>query len=228
MRWRSPCWSTDRGGRSFTVRCVPDLTYEAGSGQLSAYLAVPRTTSAVARGGRDPGRARAVRRHPEQADRLAAAGYLAFAPDLYSGRGVRCVLATLQASRSGKGAAYGDIEAARTWLEAAGGLHRADRDHRLLHGRRVRGDDAPTAVRLRCGARSTTASCRRTRPSASRTRARSSAATGGATRCCAAGRRAARAGAERRTASRTTSRSTPTPGTASSTGSTPARGSIRS
>ena len=38
-----------------------------------------------------------------QADRLAAAGYLAFAPDLYSGRGIRCVVATLQASRSGQG-----------------------------------------------------------------------------------------------------------------------------
>jgi carboxymethylenebutenolidase len=54
----------------------------------------------------------------EQADRLAAAGYLALAPDLYSGRGIRCVIATIQASRSGKGAAYGDIEAARRWLTA--------------------------------------------------------------------------------------------------------------
>jgi carboxymethylenebutenolidase len=52
----------------------------------------------------------------EQADRLAAAGYLAFAPDLYSGRGIRCVIATLQASRTGKGAAYQDIESARHWL----------------------------------------------------------------------------------------------------------------
>jgi carboxymethylenebutenolidase len=52
----------------------------------------------------------------EQADRLAAGGYLAFAPDLYSGRGLRCVVATLQASRSGRGQAYEDIEAARKWL----------------------------------------------------------------------------------------------------------------
>jgi carboxymethylenebutenolidase len=53
-----------------------------------------------------------------QADRLAAAGYLAFAPDLYSGRGIGCVLATLRASRAGRGAAYGDIEAARALLAA--------------------------------------------------------------------------------------------------------------
>jgi carboxymethylenebutenolidase len=53
-----------------------------------------------------------------QADRLAAAGYLAFAPDLYSGRGIRCVIATIQASRSGSGEGYEDIEAARQWLDA--------------------------------------------------------------------------------------------------------------
>jgi carboxymethylenebutenolidase len=53
-----------------------------------------------------------------QADHLAAAGYLAFAPDLYSGRGIRCVISTIAASRSGKGEAYEDIEAARQWLEA--------------------------------------------------------------------------------------------------------------
>jgi carboxymethylenebutenolidase len=50
------------------------------------------------------------------ADRLATAGYLAFAPDLYSGRGIKCVVATLKASRSGGGEAYEDIEAARHWL----------------------------------------------------------------------------------------------------------------
>lgn len=52
------------------------------------------------------------------ADRLATAGYLAFAPDLYSGRGIRCVVATLIASRSGHGEGYEDIEAARRWLSA--------------------------------------------------------------------------------------------------------------
>jgi len=51
-----------------------------------------------------------------QADRLAAAGYLALVPDLYSGRGIRCVVATMQASRSGRGKAYEEIEAARGLL----------------------------------------------------------------------------------------------------------------
>jgi carboxymethylenebutenolidase len=92
---------------------MPDTTYQASSGELKAYLARPRDTGPWpgvvviqdALGLSDDIR--------EQADRLAAAGYLAFAPDLYSGRGLRCVLATLKASRSGEGSAYEDIEAAR-------------------------------------------------------------------------------------------------------------------
>jgi carboxymethylenebutenolidase len=95
---------------------MPDMTYAAPSGALGAYLALPRggapwpgvVVIQDALGLGDDIR--------EQADRLAAAGYLAFAPDLYSGRGIRCVVAALQASRSGRGAAYADIEAARRWL----------------------------------------------------------------------------------------------------------------
>jgi carboxymethylenebutenolidase len=96
---------------------MPDLTYAAASGTLGAYLATPV--------GEGPwpgvvviqdalGLSDDIR---EQADRLAAGGYVAFAPDLYSGRGLRCVIATLKASRSGEGQAYEDIEAARRWLE---------------------------------------------------------------------------------------------------------------
>ena len=97
---------------------MPDLRFATPTGELGAYLAQPI--------GQGP--------HPgvvviqdalglsddirEQADRLAAAGYLAFAPDLYSGRGIRCVVATMRASRSGKGAAYQEIEAARGFLAA--------------------------------------------------------------------------------------------------------------
>jgi carboxymethylenebutenolidase len=53
----------------------------------------------------------------QQADRLAAAGYLAVAPDLYSGGGYwRCVRATFRALSMGSGKAFDDIDAARTWL----------------------------------------------------------------------------------------------------------------
>jgi carboxymethylenebutenolidase len=50
------------------------------------------------------------------ADRFAAAGYVAFAPDLYSGRGLRCVVATMKSSRAGGGEAFDDLDGARRWL----------------------------------------------------------------------------------------------------------------
>ena len=100
------------------MRRMPNLTYAASSQELGAYLATPI--------GEGPWPGVVVIQDAvglsddikQQADRLAAAGYLAFAPDLYSGRGLKCVIATIQASRSGKGPAYEDIEAARRWLEA--------------------------------------------------------------------------------------------------------------
>ncbi len=96
---------------------MPDVTYfPAESRELGAYFAEPIND------GPHPGVV--VIQDAlglgddikEQADRLAAAGYLAFAPDLYSGRGIGCVIATLKASRSGHGEAYENIEAARQWL----------------------------------------------------------------------------------------------------------------
>ncbi len=95
---------------------MPDTNYPAASAELKAYLALPRGSGpwpGVVVIQDSLGLSDDIR---EQADRLAAAGYLAFAPDLYSGRGIRCVLATMQASRSGRGAAYDDIDAARRWL----------------------------------------------------------------------------------------------------------------
>jgi carboxymethylenebutenolidase len=96
---------------------VPDTTYHpAADRELKGYLAKPIGE------GPWPGVVvimDAVGLSDDiklQADRLAAAGYLAFAPDLYSGRGIRCVIATVQASRSGSGEGYEDIEAARLWL----------------------------------------------------------------------------------------------------------------
>lgn len=56
----------------------------------------------------------------QQADRLAAAGYVALAPDLFSGGGgrVRCLQATFRALMKGAGRAFEDIEAARRALAA--------------------------------------------------------------------------------------------------------------
>ncbi|HEV7208086.1 MAG TPA: dienelactone hydrolase family protein [Mycobacteriales bacterium] len=53
----------------------------------------------------------------QQADRLAAAGYLALAPDLFSSGGaLRCLKATFTALSRGHGPAVNDVQAARGWL----------------------------------------------------------------------------------------------------------------
>ena len=57
----------------------------------------------------------------QQADRLASAGYLAVAPDLFTdGGALRCLKSTFAAMSSGQGKAVDDLTAVRTWL--------ADRD----------------------------------------------------------------------------------------------------
>jgi carboxymethylenebutenolidase len=101
---------------------VPDVTVPGARSapELRAHLAVPPVGA-----GPWPG---VVVLHEvfgltvdtrQQADRLAAAGYLAVAPDLYSAGGVaRCLRSTFRALSSGEGDAVGDIDATRAWLAA--------------------------------------------------------------------------------------------------------------
>src|SRR5881397_713637 len=101
---------------------VPDISYDAPEGPLTAYLATP--------GGDGPwpgvvvvheifGLTDDIRK---QADRFAAAGYLALAPDLYSwGLTPRCLVATLRTLSSGSGRARDDIDAARRHLAGLAG-----------------------------------------------------------------------------------------------------------
>ncbi|MHB8681960.1 MAG: dienelactone hydrolase family protein [Acidimicrobiales bacterium] len=96
---------------------MTDTTIETEKGPIRGHLAVPAGT------GPAPG---VVVLHemfgltPEMrahADRLAGAGYLALAPDLYSwGNTARCIASTMLAMQRGHGRALDDIEAARAFL----------------------------------------------------------------------------------------------------------------
>ena len=53
----------------------------------------------------------------QQADRFAAAGYLAVAPDLFTAGGaLRCLRSTFRSLLSADGPTFADLEAARAWL----------------------------------------------------------------------------------------------------------------
>ncbi len=97
---------------------TPASAKRGGSRPLRAYLALPE--------GNGPwpgvvviheimGLDAQTRRH---ADRLARAGYLALAVDLFSTDGPRCVMATMRALRRGAGRACVDIVTAQEQLRA--------------------------------------------------------------------------------------------------------------
>ena len=99
---------------------MPDILIPGAESapELKAYLAVPPT-------GQGPWPAVVVVHEAlglnddtrQQADRLAAAGYLAVAPDLFTAGGaLRCLRSTFRAVLKGEGAAFGDIEATRRWV----------------------------------------------------------------------------------------------------------------
>jgi carboxymethylenebutenolidase len=97
---------------------VPNTTYPASTGALRGYLATPTTAGpwpAVVVIHEAFGLTDDIRR---QADRIADAGYLAFAPDLFSyGFAPRCLVATFrELFRPGGGRAIADIEAARAYV----------------------------------------------------------------------------------------------------------------
>jgi carboxymethylenebutenolidase len=98
---------------------VSGVTYGSPHGELRAHLARP------AGDGPWPGvvlvhdafgTSRDLRGH---ADRFAAAGYVAMAPDLYSWGGrLRCMRATFADLAARRGRAFDDIDAARAWVAA--------------------------------------------------------------------------------------------------------------
>ncbi len=98
---------------------MPDLTIAAvqgGSRSLRGYLAVPPGDGpwpGVVAIHEALGLTDDIRR---LADRLAGMGYLTLAPDLYSDGAWRCVVRTVRASLTGRGAALADIDAARERL----------------------------------------------------------------------------------------------------------------
>jgi carboxymethylenebutenolidase len=98
---------------------VPAITIPGGASapELKAHLAVPPVGD-----GPWPG---VVVLHEafgltddirQQADRLAAAGYVAVAPSLFSAGGLRCVQAAFRALLAGAGKAFDDIEAVRRFV----------------------------------------------------------------------------------------------------------------
>lgn len=99
---------------------MPDIHYDTPNGRLRGYLAVPDgadTRPGVVVIHEAYGMTDDIRR---ATDKVAAGGYVAFAPDLYSyGFAPQCLLATMRTMlRGGGGRALEDIDAARDFLVA--------------------------------------------------------------------------------------------------------------
>ena len=102
---------------------MPDLPYPADGGRTHGYLSVPGGPGTPPPPGRWPGvvvihevfgLTDGIRQH---ADRLARAGFLAFAPDLYLGRPwMRCVRGVTNQLRAETGPAFTTLDAGRAWL----------------------------------------------------------------------------------------------------------------
>ena len=99
---------------------MPDITFPVVEGHASGYLAIPD--------GEGPwpgivviqdvlGMTTDLKR---LTDRFATSGYLTLAPALYDGHGpkIKCMINTIRAHFTGRGAAYGDLLAAREHLIA--------------------------------------------------------------------------------------------------------------
>jgi carboxymethylenebutenolidase len=107
---------------------MPDLTVPIGGEDIRAYLATPAVGEGPWPGAvviHDAvGMSDVTRIH---ADTLAAAGYVAIVPDLYSRGGMcRCVVETMRSLLRGRGRPFDDIDGVRRWLldrsDCAGGV----------------------------------------------------------------------------------------------------------
>ncbi len=135
--------AADRGKRrhpgSQQHRPEPASAAAGGSPVLRGYLATPEGEGpfpAVLMVHEAFGLDDITVRH---ADRMAAAGYLTLAVDLFSDGGARrCLVATMRALSAGEGRAFTDLADSPGLAAGIRPDHGQDRRDRFLHGRRLR------------------------------------------------------------------------------------------
>jgi carboxymethylenebutenolidase len=106
---------------------MSDVLISTASGDMPAYVAAPPTSN-PAHGSKTPGVVvihdafGMTSDHRHQADWLAAAGFLALAPDLFHHGGkISCIRAAIRDIAARQGRTFDDIEAGRRWLSQHGG-----------------------------------------------------------------------------------------------------------